>query len=644
MNVKSLIPRSKLFGNADVMMPKISPNGNWISYLAPDKGVINLWLSSARKFSDAKVLTHDKHRGIPFFDWAFTNQHLIYIQDQNGDENWQIHVIDIETAEDKNLTPIKNVNARIVSLSPKVPTKIVVGLNNRDPQYHDLYSIDIQNGEMQLLEKNEQGYAGYVLNDTYTVRLAHKMNSSGGITYYEKNNSGKWVVFMEVPYEDSMTTNIVSYDSTDSFLYTVESQNLETAALFEYHLKSGQKKLLAQHPKADLASWSVSKDPQTLKPEFVIFNYDKFVYQGLGLKITSDLTFLKEKFQDFTVASKTLDNKKWIVLHWRAEGSQDYYQYDRDKKELDFLVNTRKELEGYKLAKMHPVHISSRDGLNLVSYLTLPPWEQSDRPTSPQPMVLLVHGGPWGRDIWGFSSYAQLLANRGYVVLSVNFRGSTGFGKAFVNAADKEWAGKMHDDLLDAVDWAINEKIADPSKIAIMGSSYGGYATLVGLTFTPDVFACGVDIVGPSNLVTLLKSNPPYWAAMKRMFEKRIGEFDTEAGQKFLNERSPVFYAQKITKPLLIGQGANDPRVKQAEADQIVEALKKHKIPVIYVLYPDEGHGFRKPENNLSFIAITETFLSQHLGGRAEPLGTAFEGSSLQILEGKELIDRGARE
>jgi dipeptidyl aminopeptidase/acylaminoacyl peptidase len=283
------------------------------------------------------------------------------------------------------------------------------------------------------------------------------------------------------------------------------------------------------------------------------------------------------------------------------------------------------------------VVVPASDGLGLVSYYTLPVQSDPDndgKPAGPLPMVLFVHGGPWARDYWGYDPYHQWLANRGYAVLSVNFRGSTGLGKAFVNAGDHEWAGKMHQDLIDAVDWAVKEGIADPQRVGIMGGSYGGYATLVGLTFTPDKFACGVDIVGPSNLITLLSTIPPYWAPMIEIFTQRVGDHRTEEGRKLLTERSPLSRVDQIKRPLLIGQGANDPRVKQAESDQIVAAMKNHKIPVTYALFPDEGHGFARPENGMAFNAVAEVFLSRHLGGRHEAISEDIRQSSLTVPAG----------
>jgi len=323
-----------------------------------------------------------------------------------------------------------------------------------------------------------------------------------------------------------------------------------------------------------------------------------------------------------------------MIVYIEDDGPVQYYRYDREEKSAEFLFTERTALEGVSLAKMHPVVIKSRDGLDMVSYYTLPVGSDSDfdgRPDEPLPMVLFVHGGPNARDNWGYEPVHQWLANRGYVVLSVNFRGSTGFGKEFTNAGNREWGGKMHDDLIDAVNWTVQEGIANPDRVAIMGGSYGGYATLWGMTNTPDTFACGVDTVGPSNLVTLFETIPPYWQPEIEDLATRIGDARTEEGRAFLTKRSPLTYTDNIKKPLLIGQGANDPRVKQAESDQIVQAMQDADIPVTYLLYTDEGHGFYRPENRLSFYAVTDAFLAEHLGGRYEPIGDDFEGSSIIV-------------
>jgi dipeptidyl aminopeptidase/acylaminoacyl peptidase len=314
------------------------------------------------------------------------------------------------------------------------------------------------------------------------------------------------------------------------------------------------------------------------------------------------------------------------------------YLYERDRAAVTKLFDQRPELAHAPLQGMRTLEIRARDGLNLVSYLTLPAGSAERWPEKPVPLVLNIHGGPWARDSYGFNPEHQWLANRGYAVLAVNYRGSMGFGKSFVNAGDGEWAGRMHEDLVDAVEWAVREKIADPDKVAIYGASYGGYATLVGLTLTPERFACGVDIVGPSNLITLLESIPPYWKSFFEDMAHRVGDPRTPIGRSHLTQRSPLTHVERIRRPLLIAQGANDPRVKQAEADQIVAAMQAKHLPVTYVLYPDEGHGFARPQNRLSFYAITEAFLAQYLGGRFEPIGADFNDSSLEIAAGADFV------
>jgi dipeptidyl aminopeptidase/acylaminoacyl peptidase len=379
-------------------------------------------------------------------------------------------------------------------------------------------------------------------------------------------------------------------------------------------------------------------DPRTRTPEAYSVNYLRSTYTPLVAEAAKDIaTLSKAMGGDFSVASRTLDDSHWIVVVDDPQRSVSSHLYDRRTGAVTKLFDHRPALSGAPLQPMQAVEIRTRDGLTMVAYLTLPPGTDANgdgRPEQPVPMVLNVHGGPWARDAFGYDPEHQWMANRGYAVLAVNFRSSTGFGKAFVNAGDREWAGKMHDDLLDAVDWAVREKLTTTDRVAIYGGSYGGYATLVGLTFTPERFACGVDIVGPSNLETLLASIPAYWKSFFEDLARRVGDPRTEEGRKLLKERSPLWRADQIRRPLLIAQGANDPRVKQPEADQIVAAMKANNLPVTYVLYPDEGHGFARPENRTSFYAISEAFLSSCLGGRYEPVGNDFAGSSLQVPEG----------
>ncbi|HMP04649.1 MAG TPA: S9 family peptidase, partial [Gemmatales bacterium] len=396
--------------------------------------------------------------------------------------------------------------------------------------------------------------------------------------------------------------------------WLIANHDANTLRLLKVNVKTGAEEVVASDPEYDVSN--VIPDELRRVPLAVAFTRARSEWQVLDQSVAKDLEVLKElRRGDVGISSRTLDGQKWVVAIVPDDGPAAYYLYDRPTQKAELLFTSTPKLEGAQLSRMEPVEYVAKDGLKIRGYLTLPVGVKPEK----LPMVLLVHGGPWARDTWGFNPLVQFLANRGYVVLQVNFRGSTGYGKEFLNAGNREWAGTMHQDLIDGVNWAVAKGVADPSRVAIMGGSYGGYATLVGLTFTPDVFRCGVDIVGPSSIPTLLRSIPPYWAPMRAMFAKRVGDVETE--EEFLKSRSPLYRVHQIKAPLLIGQGANDPRVKQAESDQIVSALRAENKPVQYVVYPDEGHGFARPENRLHFFAITEAFLAEFLGGRAEPLG-----------------------
>ena len=634
-----LIPRTVLFGNPDRATPRLSPDGTSIAYLAPVEGVLNVWVAPTEDLAQAKPVTSDRTRGIRIFFWAYTSRHILYLQDKGGDENWRAYSVDLNTGETLDLTPVEGVQARIQEVSPKFPDEIMVGLNDRDAQLHDLYQVNIGTSERRLVHENE-GFAGFVTDEDFNVRFAVRMTPDGGSETLKPSGEGEWELFAQIGPEDSMTTHIAGFDETGRILYMLDSRDRDTGLLRQIDLDTGEEKTLAEDPRADISA--VMVHPKEGVVQAAASTYERKRWQVLDERIAGDLEYLGTVADgEVEVVSRTLDDDMWIVAFLVDDGPLHYYLYHRAEKRADFLFYNRPELKGLPLAKMHPAVIPSRDGLNLVSYYTLPVGsdpEGKGRPEAPLPMILEVHGGPWSRDEWGYNSGHQLIANRGYAVLSVNFRGSTGFGKNFINAGDMEWGGKMHDDLIDAVQWAIAEGIADPQRIAIMGGSYGGYATLVGLSFTPDVFACGVDIVGPSSLVTLLESVPPYWKPIKAMFTSRVGDDATEDGMALLNERSPLNRVDRIGRPLLIGQGANDPRVKQQESDQIVRAMQEKSIPVTYVLYPDEGHGFARPENNLSFFAVAEAFLARYLGGRFEPVGDDFKGSSISVPTGASVV------
>jgi dipeptidyl aminopeptidase/acylaminoacyl peptidase len=628
----SLLPRKTIFGNPERALLRVSPDGKQLAWLAPKDGVLNVWVAPTSDPTKARAVSDERVRPVPGFSWAFDSAHILYSVDKNGDENAHVYSIDVAKGTAKDLTPFEKIQGRLDELSDRFPSVAVVGINDRDPKYHDLYRVDLVTGQRTLLQKNED-YAGFALDSTFKVRFAEKQRPDGGLDVLVPDGKGGFAPFQTIPYEDSLTTNLFGIDHAGT-VYFRDSRGRDTGALVTLDPKTKQTHVLAEDPRADVGG--VLTSPADEHVQAAAFDYERRTWKVLDKSIEPDMAYLKTVVDgDVDVLSRSHDDKTWTVAYVVSDGPVRYYLYDRAKKQAKFLFTNRPLLESAKLAKMYPVMIPSRDSKTLVSYLSLPPsLDAGGKPSRPLPLVLSVHGGPWGRDGWGLNAMHQWLTSRGYAVLSVNFRGSTGFGKAFVNAGDREWAAKMHDDLIDAVEWAAKEKIAERDRVAIMGGSYGGYATLVGLTFTPDVFACGVDIVGPANLNTLLATIPPYWAPMFEMFAKRVGDPRTDDGKKFLVERSPLSRVGAIKKPLLIGQGANDPRVKQAESDQIVNAMKSKNLPVSYVLFPDEGHGFARPENRLAFFAVAEIFLAAHLGGVYQPVGGDFEGASITVPEG----------
>ncbi len=634
-----LIPRKVIFGNPDKASPRLSPDGSKLSFLAPEEGVLNVWVGPADDPSSAKPVTHDRLRGIRIYFWSYTNQHIFYLQDKNGDENWRVYRVDVETEEVTDLTPIEGVQARILQVSHKYPEEILISLNDRNPQFHDIYRVNILTGEKHLLQENE-GFFDFVADDDYKVRFAMRITPDGGNSILKPTEEGKWESFMEISQEDTLTTWPAGFDKTNQVLYLMDSRGRDTGVMASLDLNTGEYKVIAEDPKADMSDYMAHPTEKNIQA--VAFTYERKNWKILDPEITEDIAYLRTVADgDLEVIDRTLNDQWWVLAYIMDNGPVRYYRYDRKEKKAHFLFTNRSALEKLPLAKMHPVVIKSKDGWNLVSYYTLPVWSDPDgdgKPEKPLPMVLAVHGGPWYRDNWGYNAWHQWLANRGYAVLSVNFRGSTGLGKKFINASNREWGGKMHDDLIDAVNWAMKEGIAEPSLIAIMGGSYGGYATLVGMTFTPETFACGVDIVGPSNLVTFMNAVPPYWKPLMDLVIARVGDHTTEEGRAFLLSRSPLTHVERIQKPLLVGHGANDPRVKQAESEQIVHAMQAKNIPVTYVLYPDEGHGFARPENSLSFYAVAEAFLAQCLGGRYEPIGADFLGSSITVPAGADFV------
>lgn len=635
----TLVPRAVLFGNPDREAPQLSPDGERLLFLAPVEGVLNVWVGPAGQPDAARPLTRDRHRGIRHAEWSAGGDRVLYLQDEGGDENFHVHAVDPTSGESRDLSAYPNVYAQLVGVSDRRPGEILVGMNDRDPAWHDLYRVDLRTGARVLVHKNEQRLDRYIADDDFKLRFATRATAEGGSELLAPKGKD-WQPVVAIGLEDAMTTQPIGVDAAGKTLYSFDSRGRETEALLARDVRTGKEQVLAEDPRAGASD--VLSERRTHRPLAVAFTHTRREWRALDPAVEADLAALREVTDgDFTVVSQTRDDRQWLVAYRVDTGPNRYYRYDRATREATLLFVADAELAALKLSKMHPVVIPARDGLELVSYYTLPLAADPDgdgTPSAPVPLVLLVHGGPWSRDEWGFDPVHQWLASRGYAAMSVNFRGSAGFTKRHLNAGDHEWAGKMHEDLLDAVAWAAQRRLVDPARVAIMGGSYGGYAALVGLTFTPETFACGVDVVGPSNLETLLRSVPAYWATKAARFAARVGDFSTEEGRKLLHERSPLHRVDRIRRPLLIGQGANDPRVKQAESDQIVQAMQSRRLPVTYVLYPDEGHGFQRPANEISFHAITEAFLARCLGGVYQPIGDDFAGASLTVEAGAEHV------
>lgn len=594
------IPRELLFGNPEKSSPKVSPNGRHWAYLAPDEGVLNVWVGP--EGGAAKPLTKDRGRGIRSYLWAEDQRSILYVQDKGGDENWHLYQTDLETGDTRDLTPIAGVQAQIVATEPRFPDQILVALNDRDARSHDVYRVDLKTGARTLEAQNPGDVIGWLADKDFKVRAAKAMRADGG-TILRVLRDKTWIDFLSCGPDDQVGAHGFTPDGKG--LYVESSVDRDTTALIEMALDGSSSKVLAEDPDSDLGP--VLIHPRTYHVEAVGFEVDRLRWIALDPALAGDFEAFASLDGDVSIVSRDDADKVWYLLVNRPDRSPAFWRWDRTARKAKFLFATRPRLDGYDLAPMEPVSFSSRDALKVRGYLTTPPVVAGKKP----PLVVLVHGGPWVRDRWGFHPEAQWLASLGFACLQVNYRGSAGFGKRFLHAGDREWGAKMQDDLTDAVKWASASGRTDPKRVAIYGGSYGGYAALAGAAFTPAVYRCAVDVVGPSNLITLIRSIPPYWEPMKRIFDLRVGSVDTE--EEFLKSRSPLFHADRIEIPLLIAQGANDPRVKQAEAEQIVAALKAKGKAVEYMLFPDEGHGFAKPENRLKFYAAAEAFLAAHL-------------------------------
>ncbi len=616
-----LIPREILFGNPAKKDPQISPHGKHLSYLAPDKNnVLQIWLRSLNGGDDHQ-LTSEEKRGIQHYTWAYDGQHLIFARETNGDEDWQIITVDIVSKTVRNLTPYKGVRSLLVGLSPHEPENLLVAMNLRNRRFFDVYRINLQTSDTRMVNRNGGAQSWWVADQQLNVRVA---SAFAGTIVRERQGQPWRVARKWYPAEFG---RYLSLSPDGQTFFMSGSHSGEVGALMAVDLATGNETVMASDPQYDVEDAFVH--PLTREVQAVGFYREKLAWQTLDQTVAEDFRRLEEfRSGEFTVlhppyespivyssslGRRDLQDQTWIVSYDNDQRAKQHYLYHRDSKALTFLFGERPALEQYRLAPMKPITYQARDGLQIHGYLTLPLGSTATQ----LPTVVYVHGGPQARDRWGYHDAIQWLANRGYAVLQVNYRGSTGYGRKFVHAGYKEWGGKMHDDLIDGVNWLIAADIADPKRIAIMGASYGGYSTMAGLTLTPDIFVAGVSSVGISNLISHHDRYPPYWS--KARFRARVGDPQKEADM--LKSRSPLFHVDKIRAPLLLAHGANDVRVKAGESEQMAAAMRQINKPVEYTLYPDEGHRQWRPENKFHFYASAEEFLAKHLGGRAEPAG-----------------------
>ena len=605
-----LIPRDTIFGNPEKADPKISPDGKRMAYLAPLDGVLNVWVGDTNSDQYTPV-TRDADRGVRLYFWAHDGQHLLYLQDKGGDENWRLYKVDLENNDVVDLTPFEKVQVQIVGRDKGHPHELLLGLNKDDERLHDVYHLDLRTDELTLVAKNPGDVVGWSADRDLRVRAAIAATVDGGMELRVRDSAdGDWQQFLEWKPDDAMTSSPIGFTHDGNGLYVIDSTGANAAPLYQIDIATGTRSRMAGDPDYDVADVLVHPDTHAI--QMVAWVRAREEWMVLDESIRSDIDAVRALNPgDFGIHSRTLDDQTWVIEFMEDDRPVSYHRYDRTAGTSTFLFYNRPALAEHALASMQPISFPSRDGLTIHGYLTVPPGVEGELP-----MVLLVHGGPWHRDVWGYDPEAQWLTNRGYACLQVNFRGSTGYGKSFLNAGDKEWGGTMHNDLVDAVQWAVDQGVADKERVAIYGGSYGGYAALAGATFTPDLFKCAVDIVGPSNLITFIETIPPYWESYRETLHRRVGH--PERDRDLLESRSPLNHVDQIGIPMLIAQGANDPRVKESESEQIVEAMKTNGIDHEYMLFPDEGHGFAKPENRLKFYATAERFLAKHLGGRFE--------------------------
>ena len=619
-----VIDRQLFFGDPEISGSQLSPDGKWLSFIKPYKGVRNIWVkASGQVFDKAKPITADL-RPVPVYFWSRDSARILYGQDKAGDENYHVYSVDPSAVAEKDsgvpaaldLTPFKSVRARIYSVPKNNPKEMIVGLNDRDPSLHDVYRVDIQSGERKLILENTENMIYYIFDLEGEMRLAGRQTEDGGWEILRFEN-GTFTPIYSCSFEESCQPLQFQKDGKHCYFISNKGADVDLTQLMLLDPKTGKTELVDKDPLNQVDFGGALFDEATDEIMATFYQGERMRIYPKDEATQKDFDWLKNKLpgQDIGLQSMSQDMSQFLVVVSSDVDPGSVYLYARQSKKLELLYRSRPKLPSQHLAKMKPVTYKARDGLEIPAYLTLPRGVEAKN----LPVIIHPHGGPWHRDSWGYNGYAQFLANRGYAVLMPNFRGSTGYGKKFLNAGNKQWGtGAMQHDLTDGVAWLVDQGIADPKRVGIFGGSYGGYATLAGVAFTPDLYACGIPYVGPSNIVTLIESVPAYWKPIIRIFYKRVGDPNDPADRKMLDSQAPLFFADQIKVPLLVIHGANDPRVKQAESDSIVVALRDKGHPVEYLVAKDEGHGFKRPENRLAVAVAMERFLAKHLGGRQQ--------------------------
>lgn len=622
-----LIDRELIFGNPEIAAAQLSPDGKYLAFLKPWKDTRNVWVKGVdQPFESARLLTTETKRPIAGYFWSRDSKYILYVKDKDGDENFNVYSVDpaaqpaagADAPPSHDLTGLKGTRVFIYEVPKKLPDVIYIGLNDRDKAWHDLYKLSISTGEKTLVHKNTERITAYVFDLNGQLRLATRSAENGDNEILRVDQDKLTKVYSCTVFEscDPLRFN---KDGKRVYLQTNKGEG-DLISLVLFDPASAKTEMVESDPqkRVDFGGAQFSEATDELVETSYYDEKERRYFRDKGFE--SDYKWLEKKLpgNEIDVQSSTLDEEVWLVVATADVDPGQAYLFNRNTHNLTLQFRLREKLPRESLAHMTPVHYKSSDSLEIPAYLTLPKGVTAKN----LPAIIFPHGGPWGRDVWGYNSRAQFFANRGYAVLMPNFRGSTGYGKKFLDAGNKEWGRKMQDDVTWGAKYLVNEGIVDPKRVGIMGGSYGGYATLAGVTFTPDVYAAAVDVVGPSNLITLLETIPPYWEPIRKMFYERMGDPNTPEGKAMLMERSPLGSADKIKTPLLVAQGANDPRVNRREAEQIVIALRDRGFPVEYLLAPDEGHGFARPVNNMALYMESEKFLAKYLGGRYQEGGT----------------------